>query len=270
MAASRPVLANPVLPSSTQADARQALSRWHEVDVAIPLAEPAGSLDGSRHAEALHLTARVADAAPAWARAVAEDPENPALWHNLGVSLFKIGLHAEAARAFSRAVRLAPDAIEHHLALARATPSPKEGHAHALAALALPLSVRERALALRLLAWAQLALELEQQAAATIARAVELVPNDASVRADAATILLRLGHSEDALHQARAACETAPDWPRLWRLRWEALVATTSVALRHEARPADQRDRASAPCNVHDGRTPRLASRSAEPAHAAC
>ena len=65
-------------------------------------------------AAALHRDGRLADAVAAYRRALADDPDNAGIWHNMGVALAETGEPGAALDAFDRALALRPDYLHAH------------------------------------------------------------------------------------------------------------------------------------------------------------
>ena len=65
-------------------------------------------------AAALHRDGRFAEAVAAYRALLADDPENPGTWHNMGVALAETGEPGAALDAFDRALALRPDYLHAH------------------------------------------------------------------------------------------------------------------------------------------------------------
>lgn len=191
----------------------------------VRLVDQSGANAAAQEAEWLYRTARVTDAALAWRRAISDDADNAALWHNLGVALLKLGRRGEAAGAFECAVHLAPRVAEHRVALAQATLNAAEALRHAAYGIVLadadPRAWLVRALLLQ-------GAQLHADAVVNIERAVAIAPRDALVRVAEAEIRLAGGDVAGAGAAAEIASELASDWPRVVRVR-EAIVRAASA-----------------------------------------
>ncbi len=69
---------------------------------------------GLARAAALHRGGRLAEAVAAYRGALADDPDNAGIWHNLGVALAETGEPGAALDAFDRALALRPDYLHAH------------------------------------------------------------------------------------------------------------------------------------------------------------
>ena len=65
-------------------------------------------------AAALHRDGHAAEAVAAYRGALADDPENAGIWHNMGVALAETGDRRAALDAFDRALALRPDYLHAH------------------------------------------------------------------------------------------------------------------------------------------------------------
>ena len=69
---------------------------------------------GLARAAALHRDGRVGEAVAAYREALADDPDNAGIWHNMGVALAETGEPGAALDAFDRALALRPDYLHAH------------------------------------------------------------------------------------------------------------------------------------------------------------
>lgn len=221
--------------------------RWHGLEgagVALSLiGDPDGAGECSANAEALALArvGRIERAIVVLAGAVGQEPFDPVLWHNLGVLLWRAGDASESAACLRRAVRLDGSLARSHLALALVTSSPREALEHTQACTRARLGNTDvprayAVLAARVRAWAWLALGLREEAVACLRTATTLAPDDPWPLADLAEVLLLGDEPGAARGIVLRACELAPEAPRLWRLRWEAIVRITQP---HASQPSE-------------------------------
>lgn len=121
-----------------------------------------------------------ADTSPETLRAQTEAaPDDPDVWHRLGVSCAQTGQHDDAVRAFAQAARLKPQWAD-----------PRFGLAAVLATIG------------------------QDDAAITAFRsALELDPSRAQAQFDLARLLEKRGNASDAIAHYVAAGELRPDWP---------------------------------------------------------
>jgi hypothetical protein len=227
-------------PTGTVGPPKAGQARWHPVVESVPLRADDDALgSGSVLGEVLALLRTgglggghggggdgAQRAVGVLTHGVASDPYDSAMWHNLGAAWLRVRdgsqQRAYASDCFRKAVRLDATCAASHAGLAQVTSSPKESVQAAHAALAIePGHVRAQ----RLLAWGYLALDLPGLAVEVIGACAARRPHDAAVLADQAAILLRVRGGQGGAREAIAkACEVAPHWPKLWRLRWEAAV----------------------------------------------
>jgi tetratricopeptide (TPR) repeat protein len=222
--------------------------RWHPVEVPIAWFEDVSEWDSTDACDPCahaHALARLGDANGArrvLEAALANDANSPSLRFALGVVALRAGDRTRAFACFSRASESDADRADFALAAALAAPTPDIGRLFAERALALdPLHVA----AWRIRAWAAAATSDQALAVVCLRRATELAPLHPQVLACAASLAHRLGLADRAYAWVQRACALAPDWPRLWHLRWQVLLALAGEDRSDQARQRAQEPRSA-------------------------